>query len=426
MFLSMPSLPDALGIPSTKVPISVATFLLYVVPPVACYFIFALLALTPETRPARVALWPVVALLAIRAAVSVDISHGKRDLKFLDGNLLVRVFHLEPLQWALDDLLHEFLQQIMSCIAIHTLSWAFAKNPLVRHPRPVNSSPSIIADAFDLTTNFRGHGWDWSRGLHVPHVTRPTNRIAFAFLALLSGVANAFICGGAHRAIHTFTAGYGSDPKASTIFDETLPLVARYLRSSAITILCAITAYSGLQLNYDLLTVLGVVLFGQDSTQWPPAFDSPWRATSLSEFWSCRWHQFYRFIFLTAAYPFSVAFGRAGGLIGAFLASALFHHLTMITFDSRSEMWRMLVAFGMMGPGVLAERAYYKSTGRKVGGVVGWIWTMTWLLLWGNVMAEGFVKSGMFAQSSAIDDEISVWVLIERLVLTFDGWLHTI
>ena len=82
---------DALGIPSTKVPISVTIFASYVIPPVACYFIFAMLALTPDTRSVRVALWPIVALLAFRAVVCVDMSCGDPEKVFLNTDLFVRV-----------------------------------------------------------------------------------------------------------------------------------------------------------------------------------------------------------------------------------------------------------------------------------------------------------------------------------------------
>ena len=62
----------AIGVPTTKAPINVATFVSYVLPPLLFYFAMAVLAITPQTRALRVAFWPVVALLALRAAFSVD------------------------------------------------------------------------------------------------------------------------------------------------------------------------------------------------------------------------------------------------------------------------------------------------------------------------------------------------------------------
>lgn len=83
------SLRGALGLPATKVPISIITFASYVIPPLVCYFAVALLAVTPQTHAVRVALWPVVALLAFRTVVSVDMSRGIPELKFLNIDLLV-------------------------------------------------------------------------------------------------------------------------------------------------------------------------------------------------------------------------------------------------------------------------------------------------------------------------------------------------
>ena len=72
----------AIGVPTTKAPISVTTLVSYVLPPVLLYFGMAVLAITPQTRALRVALWPVVALLALRAAFSVDIVPGNYEQKF--------------------------------------------------------------------------------------------------------------------------------------------------------------------------------------------------------------------------------------------------------------------------------------------------------------------------------------------------------
>ena len=80
----------------------------------------------------------------------------------------------------------------------------------------------------------------------------------------------------------------------------------------------------------------------------------------------------------------------------------------------------------MMAPGILIERAFHQLTGRRVGGVIGWVWTMTWLILWGNVIIEGFAREGMFISSSPIDSASPLRPLVERLAIDFDSWLHTI
>ena len=90
------SLRNALGVPSTTIPIDRTTFVSYVLPPVVCYFVVALLAVTPRTRAIRVALWPLVASLALRAAFSVDMSLGRPELKFLSSDMAVSVSPHKP------------------------------------------------------------------------------------------------------------------------------------------------------------------------------------------------------------------------------------------------------------------------------------------------------------------------------------------
>jgi len=313
----------------------------------------------------------------------------------------------------------------MLLIVTRSLHFALAKEPFVRRLRPVNSTPSTLMDTFDLALTFRGCGWNWSHGLYTPPETRPSNRTGFVSHVALSAAVHAFICGTLHRALRSFSpAGLGSISGGS-IFDETLPLHLRYLRSSIITIVGCFATYALLQMVYDLCTIVGVVFLGQDLAQWPPGFDSPWRSTSLSEFWGRRWHQWLRHIFLVqAGHPLSFIFGRVGLVIGAFLSSAVYHHVGLNSLDSTSELWRMLLGFGMMAPGMFAERTFKQLTGRKVCGLAGWVWTMTWLVLWGNVIVDGFVRAGLFRANAFIDGVPPLRALVERLVMNFDTWLH--
>ena len=315
----------------------------------------------------------------------------------------------------------------MVFMVTRSLYWALAKEPLVRQLRSANSTPSTLLDALDLVATFRGYGWNWSRGVYVPPDFRPTDRIGFVSYTILSAAAHTFICGTSYTALRSFSpVGLGSSLGGS-VFDETLPFHVRYLRSSIISIIGFFTTYSFLQIGYDLFTIVGVLILGQDPAQWPPAFDAPWRATSLSEFWGRRWHQWLRHIFLIqAGYPLSFIFGRVGFVIGAFLSSAVFHHIGLYSLDSTSKLWRMLVGFGMMAPGVLAERTFKQLTGRKVCGLAGRVWTMTWLILLGNVIMDGFVRAGMFRSGALIYVVPSLRTFVERLVIDFDTWLYAL
>lgn len=98
MFFAVSFLQDALGVPSTKVPIGATMFVSYVIPPVVCYIIAAVLAVMPQTRVVRAALCPVVALLAMRAALSVDLSLGNPEQKSFDVGFVVRILNMNPLK----------------------------------------------------------------------------------------------------------------------------------------------------------------------------------------------------------------------------------------------------------------------------------------------------------------------------------------
>ncbi|KAG2071477.1 hypothetical protein BDR04DRAFT_1098255 [Suillus decipiens] len=398
-------LSDSLRLPTARVPITTETFLSGILPPVVCYFATAFLVLLPRTQPVRIALWPITAVLAFRAATSLDVCMGQPKLDFLNIDLQLSMF----------------------CIAVRTLEWTVKTKPfirvLVRRSSTDVPKRNSMLDALDLTYNLRGCGWDWSQGLYVPPETHPTSsRLAFATSILISGLKYTFVCGAIHSAVQSFSPDTFGSVDGGTIFDDSLPPHLRYLRSSIIATLCAFGIYSILRAAYELTAVPCVLLFRQHPDQWPPSFDSPWRSTSLREFWSRRWHQWFRrlFIFL-GGYPLSLLFGRAGGVMGAFLASGFMHHLALLAIDPSSEMWRMLLPFGMMGAGVVIERVV---AGNNTGGWMGWVWTMCWLMLWGNVMVDGWARAGMLGGSSLLDSATPVRQPIERLVRMFDRYLH--
>lgn len=316
----------------------------------------------------------------------------------------------------------------MFLITARALSWALARKPLVRQLRPVSSTPSTLLDAFDLVTNFRGYGWDWSRGVYIPRETRPSNRSRFIFHTILSAATHTFAFGILNTAIGSFSsASFGTLSGGGSIFDESLPSCLRYLRSSVISIFAFLWNYTAIQILYDLFTIVGVLILGQELTRWPPSFDAPWRATSLTDFWGRRWHQWFRHIFLTlGGYPLSFILGRPGIVIGAFLTSAVHHHIQLTALNNDSEFWRMLIGFGMMGLGIIIEDIFKDVTGREVHGLSGWVWTMGWNLLWGNVIIEGYTRAGLFRSLTFIDSVTPVRVLVEYLVTEFDSLLHAI
>ena len=57
-------------------------FLSYAFLPILGYFVVAVLAVIPQTHALRIALWPVVTLLSLRAVASLDMSLDDPDQRY--------------------------------------------------------------------------------------------------------------------------------------------------------------------------------------------------------------------------------------------------------------------------------------------------------------------------------------------------------
>ncbi|KAG1906348.1 uncharacterized protein F5891DRAFT_1182596 [Suillus fuscotomentosus] len=266
------------------------------------------LVLLPPTQPVHIALWPVTAILAFRAATSLDMCMEQPKLAFMNIDL-----QYAPLNGQMEPFI------------------SVARRSSTDMPKQ-----NLVLDAIDL---------DWSQRLYIPPETHPTS----------SGLA--FVTSALSFSPDTFGSVDGG-----TIFDDSLSPHLHYLRSSIIAMI----------------------------------------------------------IMFLGGNPLSLLFGRIGGVIGTFLVSRFIHHLTLLPFDPSSEMWRMMLPFGMMGTGMVIERAV---SGNKTGDWMGWMWTMCWMLLWGNVMVDGWAKAGMLGSLSILDSATPIRQLIEWL---FDEYLHAI
>lgn len=312
----------------------------------------------------------------------------------------------------------------MIYIVTRTLDWTLPKEHFVRHLRPAKATQSTVMDALDLAVTLRGYGWDRSHKVYFPPETRPANRRGFTLHVIKSAVIHVLLSGVLHTVIGSFTPTSIGAAEGS-IFDDTLPFYTRHLRATIISVCASAGIYAFIQLCYDTCTLIAVLVLGQDPGQWPPAFDAPWRATSVSSFWGRRWHQFFRRLFLVqGGYPLSFLFGRVGFIVGTFLSSAVLHHVAMVMLNGHLEAWRLLAGFGMMAPAVLVEMVFKRVTGRRVGGVVGWVWTVGWLLLWGNLIIDGFARAGLFGRFGFLESVVPRRDVVERLMARFDVWLH--
>ncbi|TFY78854.1 hypothetical protein EWM64_g5157 [Hericium alpestre] len=182
-----------------------------------------------------------------------------------------------------------------------------------------------------------------------------------------------------------------------TILDPTMALPSRYGKAALMTFIYAFQLSATFIWGYSLGTILGVGVFQQSPAQWPPLFDAPWFATSIADFWSKRWQQvFKRSFVICGAKPAARLLGRPGGVLGAFLVSGLMHDLGMWGMGEGTEPTFMTGGFLLMGVGTLLEAGFERVTGRKVGGALGWCWTLGWVLTATIPITDALARRGFF------------------------------
>ncbi|KAL4263189.1 wax synthase family protein [Pleurotus pulmonarius] len=381
---------DLVPSPETRRPLSYQTFLEDLLPPILCYYATAVLVTLPNTILIRLALLPVTLWTLFRACTTVDLVKSLEDDRLIYWN-------------------HGLLL-VFGTMAMRVIAWTFPLQPYERarasqkvacddedkHQTP-SSVLSIARDASDLITNLRGSDWDWSTGLQLPPETRHTlARPRFILQTLASAVWHIILLDNAHYGVQSFSPTTIGSSDGGTIFDMNLEPVPRYFRSSAMCLIAGFTIYSAMQTAYDILTIIGVLIFAQHPEQWPPLFHSPWKATSLNEFWTRRWHQLFRHQFISVGgKPMFFLLGRVGAVMGVFLMSGIFHHIGLWGMGRGSDFAYVGGYFLMMGVGVVLEAGWKKVTDSKVQGWVGWVWTMLWVVGWANILVDEWSRRGL-------------------------------
>ena len=303
--------------------------------------------------------------------------------------------------------------------------WAVAQEPFRRQsPWNTDGKPdsdtvyTALWNALDLMVNTRGIGWNWPRGLVVPKPTFETDsRIVFVLLsaARLALYALGFdTCIQVIRRVSPTTFG---SLDGGSLFDHTLPPHLELSRAVFVSFLAVWMTYFAIQWTYQLFAIVFTIVFQQRPSQWPPLFDDPWLSTSLTELWGRRWHQMMRELLVTLGLrPFGYLFGRLGGLIGAFLVSGVFHDIELRAFG-RGGNTLVVVGFWVMSSvGVVLERLWTRWTGRRVGGVWGWMWTFGWLAVWGVWMMDEWAKAGRFG-SLSLPGDVSPSVMLASVIM---------
>lgn len=307
-------------------------------------------------------------------------------------------------------------QLAMTVLAMRATIWTFQQNPYQRIHKSNNSSltySQILLDAADLCFNLRGVGWSWSTLPDFP--TESRSPLTFFLHSLVSFIFHIILCDVTHRIVQLLGPNTIGSPLGGSIFDPSLPPLERYLRSTFVTFMAGFTVYSAIQTAYLPLALFSLIFLRQSPSQWPPLFDHPWFSTSLAQFWSRGWHQLFREIFISfGGNSLALFMGRVGTVLGSFFASGILHTLGLWGMGRGGEFIKVTGYFMIMGVGVLLERSWKNLTGSRVDGFFGRVWTLVWLLGWGNFLVDawstkGLIGSVFFPHGSRPSDYILQW-----------------
>ncbi|KAG8220733.1 hypothetical protein J3R82DRAFT_3063 [Butyriboletus roseoflavus] len=81
--------------------------------------------------------------------------------------------------------------------------------------------------------------------------------------------------------------------------------------------------------------------------------------------------------------------------MGAFAVSGVLHDLGMRGMGRGSDTLSVVGFFLMHGVGVTMEHAWKLATGRRVGGVIGWLWIVPWFFLSGHLLVDVWARRGL-------------------------------
>lgn len=243
-----------------------------------------------------------------------------------------------------------------------------------------------VLDSLEVLCSMRGIGWDFGRDVYIPPYPQTTSRLVqhavfgFVYLDLIDSIFKLF---------PQFTT-----PAGGSIFDPSLSPPLRYLESTFLHFLTGCGFMAGFDMIYSICALLCVGLFGHSAESWPPVLDKPWVACSLHEYWAHRWHQLLRQTFLVfggfpMAYIFSFnrTLSQVALIIGTFLASGLFHNLSIYTMGQGTSSY-ITNFFLAQGIGLIVERLWRNFTGYRVGGWWGMAWTYLCIIAGGQMCSK--------------------------------------
>ncbi|KAG9041490.1 hypothetical protein FS837_012196 [Tulasnella sp. UAMH 9824] len=270
-----------------------------------------------------------------------------------------------------------------------------------------------FTDAIELILSHRGIGWDFGtgEGLRLPpmQARRPAHdRAAWLKETMLKDVIGNYLI---VDAINTWwrTIPQITDPSRTPNAYRDLSLGMHLL--VPVSVMMVVRCY--MSMWYSFAGVLEVAFLGTAPADWPVLYGEPWKSESLHKLWAMEWHQLSRRLFLsTLGYPLRAIAGTPGMMLGAFMASGIYHNLMLIGdgqpgYDLSTNSFFLLQAVGLV-----VERLFRQITGRKVSGWLGNLWVFAFIVTTIQPMAKAWLERG-YLETSPIPAD---WSLAERVV----------
>ncbi|KAH9168367.1 hypothetical protein EDB89DRAFT_2073959 [Lactarius sanguifluus] len=335
------------------------------------YYALGMLAILPNTFLFKLLLQPVFLWQAWWCATNVDVSVWFAQSLGLQNSDSHRLWNFPFVMG-------------MFCMALRSFEWTFIiKEPIRKYELTTDQgAPTGSKKPLSISSPF-------------PQWTTAPPSIPSLFATFLLKIT---IFDASRYLIQLACPAVSSNPSGGSIFDPNLSLLPRIASAAFASICGGVWTYLLLDTLYYMAALIGRVVCRQPASHWPPISHRPWLSTSLHEFWSYRWHQLFRHVFVTfGARPGGALFGRPGSLIGAFAVSGVMHHIGVWGLGTGTEFGTAGGFFLLMGLGIAMEVAFRKLTGMRVGGFFGWLWTMLWVLVCGMPMIDTWARHGMLA-----------------------------
>ena len=98
--------------------------------------------------------------------------------------------------------------------------------------------------------------------------------------------------------------------------------------------------------------------------------------------------------------PLEKYFGRVGRIFGAFAVSGILHDVGVRAMGRGTDTLEVVGFFLMNAVGMNMEHAWKKATGKDVGGVIGFLWAFSFLIMTGSIYVDASAKRGFLAAGS--------------------------